>query len=49
MSLSKSKHWYTNNCLHFFKQAVPLTSRLLIAPATTKQAKQSTDVVSIDI
>ncbi len=24
MSLSKSKCWYTNNCLHFLKRAVPL-------------------------
>ncbi len=24
MSLSKSKHQYTNNCLHFLKRAVPL-------------------------
>ncbi len=25
MSLSKSKCWYSNNCLHFLKHAVPLT------------------------
>ncbi len=24
MSLSKSKRSYSNNCLHFFKRAVPL-------------------------
>jgi hypothetical protein len=24
MSLSKSKWWYSNNCLHFSKRAVPL-------------------------
>ncbi len=24
MSLSKSKCWYSNNCLHFLKHAVPL-------------------------
>jgi hypothetical protein len=24
MSLSKSKCWYSNNCLHFLKRAVPL-------------------------
>ncbi len=24
MSLSKSKCWYSNNCLHFFNCAVPL-------------------------
>jgi len=24
MSLSKSKCWYSNNCLHILKQAVPL-------------------------
>ena len=24
MSLSKSKWWYSNNCLHFLKHAVPL-------------------------
>ncbi len=24
MSLSKSKYWYSKNCLHFLKQAVPL-------------------------
>jgi len=24
MSLSESKCWYSNNCLHFFKCAVPL-------------------------
>ncbi len=23
MSLSKSKHWYSNNCLHFLECAVP--------------------------
>ncbi len=28
MSLSKSKCWYTNNCLHFLKCAVPLKHRL---------------------
>ncbi len=26
MSLSKSKCWYSNNCLHFLKSAVPLWS-----------------------
>ncbi len=25
MSLSKSKCWYSNNCLHFLKRAVPLS------------------------
>ncbi len=25
MSLSKSKFWHSNNCLHFSKRAVPLT------------------------
>jgi hypothetical protein len=24
MSLSKSKSWHSNNCLHFLKRAVPL-------------------------
>jgi hypothetical protein len=24
MSLSQSKCWYSNNCLHFLKHAVPL-------------------------
>jgi len=24
MSLSKSKWWYSNNCLHFLKRTVPL-------------------------
>ena len=24
MSLTKSKCWYSNNCLHFLKHAVPL-------------------------
>ncbi len=24
MSLSKSKYWYSNNCLEFLKRAVPL-------------------------
>ncbi len=28
MSLSKSKCWYSNNCLHFFKCAVPFDSLL---------------------
>ncbi len=26
MSLSKSKCWYSNNCLHFLKCVVPLSS-----------------------
>ncbi len=26
MSLSKSKYWYSHNCLHFFKHAVPFTN-----------------------
>jgi hypothetical protein len=26
MSLSKSKCWYKNNCLHFLEQAVPFVS-----------------------
>ncbi len=26
MSLSKSKCWYSNNCLHFLKHAVPLNT-----------------------
>jgi hypothetical protein len=26
MSLSKSKCWYSNNCLHFVKRAVPLVT-----------------------
>ncbi len=30
MSLSKSKCWYSNNCLHFVKCAVPLTVTLLV-------------------
>jgi hypothetical protein len=34
MSLSKSKYWYSNNCLHFLKNTVPL-SQLLIANCTT--------------
>jgi hypothetical protein len=29
MSLSKSKCWYSNNCLHFLKHAVPLFPVLL--------------------
>jgi hypothetical protein len=28
MSLSKSKCWYSNNCLYFLKQAVPLYNNL---------------------
>jgi len=28
MSLSKSKCWYSNNCLHFLKHAVPLNNNL---------------------
>jgi hypothetical protein len=28
MSLSKSKCWYSNNCVHFSKRAVPLASVL---------------------
>jgi len=27
MSLSKSKCWYSNNCLHFLKCAVPLRTK----------------------
>jgi hypothetical protein len=27
MSLSKSKCWYSNNCLHFIKRGVPLLLR----------------------
>ncbi len=30
MSLSKSKCWHSNNCLHFLKRAVPLPYYLLI-------------------
>jgi hypothetical protein len=30
MSLSKSKCWYSNNCLHFLKCAVPLEAKLLV-------------------
>ncbi len=26
MSLSESKCWYSNNCLHFLKRAFPLTN-----------------------
>ena len=29
MSLSKSKCWYSNNCLHFLKGAVPLKRCIL--------------------
>jgi hypothetical protein len=39
MSISKGKCWYSNNCLHFLKRAVPLIigkdmelTRLLIDP-----------------
>jgi hypothetical protein len=28
MSLTKSKCWYSNNCLHFLKCAVPLQKNL---------------------
>jgi len=28
MSLSKSKCWYSNNCLHFFKCAVTLNEKI---------------------
>jgi hypothetical protein len=31
MPLSKSKCWYSNNCLHFSKRAVPLSVVGLIA------------------
>ncbi len=31
MSPSKSKCWYSNNCLHFLKCAVPLKSVLIIS------------------
>ncbi len=31
MSLSKSKHLYTNNCLHLLKRAVPLYPSLNFA------------------
>jgi hypothetical protein len=29
MSLSKSKCWYSRNCLHFLKRAVPLPELIL--------------------
>ncbi len=31
MSLSKSKRWYTNNCLHFLKRAVPFIFFIVIS------------------
>jgi hypothetical protein len=27
ISLSKSKCWYSNHCLHFLKRAVPLSAK----------------------
>ena len=29
LSLSKSKCWYSNSCLHFLKRAVPFKSKIL--------------------
>ncbi len=30
MSLSKSKCWYSNICLHFYKRAVPFTEFMAV-------------------
>jgi hypothetical protein len=36
VSLSKSKCWYSNNCLHFLKRAVPLA--IVASMAVAKRA-----------
>jgi hypothetical protein len=35
MFLSKSKYWYSNNCFHFLKRALPF----VLAPLPTKLHK----------
>ncbi len=42
MSLSKSKCWYSNNCLQFLKRAVPLitASKSFIAQADDGREKE---------
>ncbi len=45
MSLSKSKYWYSNNCLHFLKRAVPLKYLQLETPPACQ--KNFTKLVSL--
>ncbi len=42
MSLSKSKCWYLNNCLHFFGQV--FKSRLSCLPTKLKTSKGATSL-----
>jgi len=41
MSLSKSKCWYSNNCLQFLKHAVPFTAVTLAAKNKTTNSRRN--------
>jgi hypothetical protein len=40
ISLSKSKCWYSNNCLHFLKRAVPLSAKKSFITLATRLKKK---------
>jgi hypothetical protein len=42
MTLSKSKCWYSNNCLHFLKRALPLHTQQKPAQPQVRNLAQTT-------